>query len=99
LYPLIALGSVLNLGWSPASGYTAGMKPKWIITLVATAVFAGGALVVFLFMPAEARSHTAAVRNQYLNGDITLEDARREVGDIVDTQEWEKLKAEWQASK
>jgi hypothetical protein len=56
-----------------------------------------GALIAYLLIPCEARSHTAAVRNQYLNGSLILEEARREVGDMVD--DWPRLKAEWQGNK
>jgi hypothetical protein len=58
-----------------------------------------GALFSCLLIPAETRSWKAAGRNQYISGRITLEEARREVGDMVDTQEWEKLKADWQAKQ
>ena len=35
-------------------------------------------------------AHPAAVRNQYLKGEITLEEARKEVGDVADS--WVELK-------
>jgi hypothetical protein len=58
-----------------------------------------GALFSCLLIPHEARSYKAAIRNQYISGRITLEEARREVGDTVDTDDWPRLKAEWQAKQ
>jgi hypothetical protein len=58
-----------------------------------------GTLFSCLLIPHEARSHTAAVRSQYINGSLTLEEARREVGDMVDTEDWPRLKAEWLAKQ
>ena len=71
---------------------------------VPTAVKALGAIVavlvlgigVLVLLPAEARSHTVAIRNQYISGRITLEDAQRELGSEVDTSAWPGMKAEWQ---
>jgi hypothetical protein len=78
-----------------------GMSQKVPTTVKALGMIIAAILLgvcVLLLIPAEARSHTAAIRNQYIIGRITLEDAQRELGNAVDTSGWPEMKAEWQRS-
>jgi len=53
-----------------------------LISVTALSVVLGLAIWVWRGL---ADAHPAAVRNEYLGGRITLEEARQDIGDIVDT--------------
>ncbi len=58
------------------------------ITLVLAALLLGG--TGWFLWNGLADAHPAAVRNRYVYGEITLEQARQEVGDVADT--WVELR-------
>jgi hypothetical protein len=76
----------------------AGMTSRWKKRALA---LPGCLLVAWavwqLLTPAVAFSPVAAARNQYIAGHITLQEARRRVGEDVDASDWPAMKARWEA--
>jgi hypothetical protein len=63
------------------------MSSRLLAVIVIAALLVGIGSVIWFNL---ADAHPAAVRNKYLRGEITLEEAREEVGDQAD--DWIKYK-------